>query len=380
MQEDSIIQKNLFVINNEPNLKNSSTEIPDDLSNEELKSESKKRPRQRKNSNNLINKFKNDLSNKIKTDCIHEKSYSYKTVEKQKLTPILKHYVQLKEENSDRFLLYRLGDFFECFFEDAVLISNLLEITLTSKDAGKEIGKIPMAGVPYHSMERYCAELIKKNYSVVICDQLEKSSGHYGTPLKRGITRIITPGTVIEEGMLVARKNNWITAIHLSENKAEELYEWGISRADVSTGELLTKEGKSLSKLFDEIIKLDTSEIIIGSNEEKKLLEEQNHQITYTVTQETFFSINEATSKIKSYFAILSLEGLGLKNLNNTIKALGGLLNYLDKINPSHLENDSSLKISLDFPQIEFPNDHLIIDYQTQKNLLWYCLALLKQK
>ncbi len=369
MQEDSIIQKNLFVINNEPNLKNSSTEIPDDLSNEELKSESKKRPRQRKNSNNLINKFKNDLSNKIKTDCIHEKSYSYKTVEKQKLTPILKHYVQLKEENSDRFLLYRLGDFFECFFEDAVLISNLLEITLTSKDAGKEIGKIPMAGVPYHSMERYCAELIKKNYSVVICDQLEKSSGHYGTPLKRGITRIITPGTVIEEGMLVARKNNWITAIHLSENKAEELYEWGISRADVSTGELLTKEGKSLSKLFDEIIKLDTSEIIIGSNEEKKLLEEQNHQITYTVTQETFFSINEATSKIKSYFAILSLEGLGLKNLNNTIKALGGLLNYLDKINPSHLENDSSLKISLDFPQIEFPNDHLIIDYQTQKNL-----------
>ena len=77
------------------------------------------------------------------------------------------------------------------FFEDAVLISNLLEITLTSKDAGKEIGKIPMAGVPYHAMERYCADLIKKNYSVVICDQLE-SSENYGTPIKRGITRIIT--------------------------------------------------------------------------------------------------------------------------------------------------------------------------------------------
>ena len=74
----------------------------------------------------------------------------------------MKHYVTLKEENKDRLLLYRLGDFFECFFEDAVLISNLLEITLTSKDAGKEIGKIPMAGVPYHAMERYCADLIKK--------------------------------------------------------------------------------------------------------------------------------------------------------------------------------------------------------------------------
>ena len=160
--------------------------------------------------------------------------------------------------------------------------------------------------------------------------------------------------------MLVAKKNNWITAIHLSENISENLYEWGISRADVSTGELLTMEGKSISKLFDEIIKLDTSEIILGSNEEKNLLEKQNKQIRYTITQETFFSINEASSTIKKYFQILSLEGLGLKNLNNATKALGGLLNYLEKINPSNLENDSSLKISLDFPQIEFPKDHLI--------------------
>ncbi len=369
MQENTIIQQNLFVINNDSKHPNSSNEIPEDLSNAVLKEESQKRPRQRKNSTNLISKFKNDSYTVSKPDYINEKSYSYKSVEKQKLTPVLKHYVQLKEENSNRLLLYRLGDFFECFFEDAVFISNLLEITLTSKDAGKEIGKIPMAGVPHHAMERYCAELIKKNHSVVICDQLEKSSGNYGTPLKRGITRIITPGTVIEEGMLVARKNNWITAIHISETNSEDLYEWGISRADVSTGELITMEGKSFSKLFDEIIKLDTSEIIIGSKEEKKLLEEQNHQITYTVTQETFFSINEASSAIKSYFKILTLEGLGLKNLTNATKALGGLLNYLEKINPSHLENDSSLKISLDFPQIQFSKDHLIIDYQTQKNL-----------
>ncbi len=369
MQEDTIIQKNLFVINNEPQHSKSSTQLSEDLSIEELKKESKKRPRQRKNSTNLINNFNNELDTERKHDCINEKSYSYKTVSKQKLTPVLKHYVQLKEENSNRLLLYRLGDFFECFFEDAVFISNLLEITLTSKDAGKEIGKIPMAGVPHHAMERYCAELIKKNHSVVICDQLEKSSGNYGTPLKRGITRIITPGTVIEEGMLVAKRNNWITAIHILENNTQDLCEWGISRADVSTGELLTMEGKSISKLFDEIIKLETSEIIIGSKEEKSFLEEQNQQITYTITQETFFSINEASSTIKNYFKIQSLEGLGLKNLNNATKALGGLLNYLEKINPSNIENDSSLKISLDFPKIQFPKDHLIIDYQTQKNL-----------
>ena len=253
MQEDTIIQKNLFGINDEIQHSKSSTQIPEDLSTEELQKDSQKRPRQRKNSTNLVNKFKNNLNVERNHDCINEKSYSYKTVNKQKLTPVLKHYVKLKEENSNRLLLYRLGDFFECFFEDAVFISNLLEITLTSKDAGKEIGKIPMAGVPHHAMERYCAELIKKNHSVVICDQLEKSTGNYGTPLKRGITRIITPGTVIEEGMLVAKKNNWITAIYVSEKNAEDLYEWGISRADVSTGELLTMEGQNLDCKLEEM-------------------------------------------------------------------------------------------------------------------------------
>ena len=208
MQEDTLIQKNLFAIGSDNNQEIVTKEIPEDFSIEELKKDSKERPRQRKTSINLINKFKSDLISEAKSNCINEKSYSYKTVAKSKLTPVMNHYVTLKEKNKDRLLLYRLGDFFECFFEDAVLISNLLEITLTSKDAGKEIGKIPMAGVPHHAMERYCSELIKKNHSVVICDQLEKSSGIYGTPIKRGITRIITPGTVIEEGMLVAKKNN----------------------------------------------------------------------------------------------------------------------------------------------------------------------------
>ena len=369
MREDTIIQKNLFAINNETKHKEDIKEIQEDLSTEELKKESQKRPRQRKSSANLVSNINADLIKKRKNDYINEKSYSYKTVAKSKLTPVMRHYVTLKEENKDRLLLYRLGDFFECFFEDAVLASNLLEITLTSKDAGKEIGKIPMAGVPYHAMERYCAELIKRNYSVVICDQLEKSSGNSGGPIKRGITRIITPGTVIEEGMLVAKKNNWITAIHLSENNSDDFQEWGMSRADVSTGELITMEGKSLSKLFDEIIKIDSSEIILGSDAVRNLLIQKNNQIRYTISQETFFGINEAKSIIKKYFQIISLEGLGLKNLDNATKSLGGLLNYLEKINPSNLDNDTSLKISLDFPQIQFSNEHLIIDYQTQKNL-----------
>ena len=138
---DIIIQKNLFAIGNENNDQKEITKIPEDLSLEDLKKESQNRPRQRKNSTNLINQLKTDLISNNKNACINEESYSYKTVSKLKLTPVMKHYVSLKEENKDRLLLYRLGDFFECFFEDAVLISNLLEITLTSKDAGKEIGR-----------------------------------------------------------------------------------------------------------------------------------------------------------------------------------------------------------------------------------------------
>ena len=142
-----------------------------------------------------------------------------------------------------------------------------------------------------------------------------------------------------------------------------------ISRADVSTGELITMEGKSLTSLFDEIIRLEASEIILGSNEVKNLLVKNHSKVTYTVSQETFFGINEAQSLIKKYFNIQNLEGIGLKNLNNATKSLGGLLNYLEKINPSHLKMIPLLRFSLDFPQIKYCQNNLIIDYQTQKNL-----------
>ena len=369
MEEEKIIQQNLFLINSEPNIPENENEILEDLSSEELEKVSQKRPRQRKKSISNVNGLKSNFNTENKNNFINEKSCSYKTVEKKKLTPVLKHYVKLKEENKNRLLLYRLGDFFECFFEDAIFISNALEITLTTKDAGKEIGKIPMAGVPHHAMERYCAELIKKNHSVVICDQLEKSNGNYSTPIKRGITRIITPGTVIEEGMLIAKKNNWISAIHILDMNTNEYCQWGLSMADISTGELITMQGKSLSTLLDKITKLDSSEIILGSAEEKNFLEQHYSFIKFTTTNETFFSIHEANSTIKKYFQLLSIEGLGLKNLNLATKSLGGLLSYLEKINPSKVDNESALKISLDFPQIQFSEQYLLIDYQTQKNL-----------
>ncbi len=373
MAADDLIQQSLFVdeVRNEAKKEsyNESNSEFNHLTNEELEKDSKRRPRkknkikQNKPLTNLNSGEKNNLH------LVSNQSNSFKTVDKEKLSPVLRHYVELKEENINLLLLYRLGDFFECFFEDAVLISQILEITLTSKDGGKEIGRVPMAGVPHHALERYSSELIKKNYSVVICDQLEKSSGNYSTPIKRGITRIITPGTVIEEGMLIAKKNNWITSIYIEETKFNDEYLWGLSRADVSTGELITFEGKCIKKLCDEITKLEASEILIGSEYEQNILNKENQRIHCTITQKTDFSIKEASNTIKKYFKVKALEGLGLKHLIHATQSLGGLLTYLQTINPSDYKNNSTVRISLDFPQIKFSNENLIIDYQTKKNL-----------
>ena len=369
MQEDSLIQKDLFDTNEDNTIKNDKEYIQEDLTNEELKEVSKQRPRKRKNSINLISSFKQESNIDQSESITKEPINSYKSISKSKLPPVLHHYVSLKEEYENSLLLYRLGDFFECFFEDAILMSELLEITLTSKDGGKEIGKVPMAGVPHHALERYCADLIKKNHSVVICDQLEKSSGHYGTPLKRGVTRIITPGTVIEEGMLVAKKNNWITAVYLGDKNNNKEHEWGISKADVSTGELITLEGESISKLNEEITKIDNSELIIGSDEEKLIISKHNSQVEITVTQKTHFSLQESHLIIKEYFDLITLEGIGLDKLSNATRSLGGLLSYLKKINPSQMETDSSIKLSIELPQLKYLSENLILDYQTMRNL-----------
>ena len=368
MSEDNLIQQSLFGDESKTVTTHSNISKCENLTNEALANDGRRRPRVRENSK-VSNCNKSIFSNINTQDLVSDSSNSYKTVDKEKLSPVLNHYVSLKEENENHLLLYRLGDFFECFFEDAILISEALEITLTSKDGGKAIGRVPMAGIPHHALERYSSELIKKNHSIVICDQIEKSFGKNSGPIKRAVTRIMTPGTVIEEGMLVAKKNNWLTAIYIDEPKLPEDTCWGISRADVSTGELISLEGASLNKLCDEITKLDASEIIIGSEEEKNLLSIQSKFMKFTVTQKTDFSLHEASNALKKYFQIHTLEGLGLKHLNNVTKSLGGLLTYLVKINPSEYENESSVKISLDFPQINFPSDHLIIDYQTKKNL-----------
>ena len=182
-------------------------------------------------------------------------------VEPEQLTPMLRHYVELKAAHPDRVLLYRLGDFFECFFEDAITLSRLLELTLTGKEGGKSVGRVPMAGIPHHAAERYCGELVRRGLSVALCDQLETTPAK-GELLKRGITRVLTPGTVLEEGLLAARRNNWLCAV-VVEGPEGSAARWGLAVADVSTGEFRVTEREGSDALHQELLQVEAAEVLI---------------------------------------------------------------------------------------------------------------------
>lgn len=186
--------------------------------------------------------------------------HHHSLVDPEALTPVLRHYVELKAAHPDRVLLYRLGDFYEFFFEDAILLSRLLELTLTGKDAGKALGRVPMAGIPHHAAERYCADLVRRGLSVALCDQLEATPAK-GALLRRGITRVLTPGTVLEEGMLAARRNNWLCAVVL-DGDGSAAGRWGLAVADVSTGEFRVTERTGSGSLHQELLQLEPAEVV----------------------------------------------------------------------------------------------------------------------
>ena len=286
--------------------------------------------------------------------------HHHSLVDPLKLTPMLRHYVELKRAHPERVLLYRLGDFFECFFEDAIQLSRLLELTLTGKEGGKEIGRVPMAGIPHHAAERYCGELVGRGLSVALCDQLEEASERSptkGNLLKRGITRVMTPGTVMEEGLLRARSNNWLCAVVCEGSR------WGLAVADVSTGEFRVTERDGTDLLQQELLQVDAAEVLwpaaTGSSEPPAWCPDLRR---LSRMPRTPFSLPEARRALMKRFQLASLDGLGLGELSLGIRAAGGLLSYLDDTQPGQA-------IPLDRPTIWFAGDQLVLDAATRRNL-----------
>ena len=169
------------------------------------------------------------------------------------LTPVMQQYLEIKRQNPDAVLLYRLGDFYETFFEDAVLLSKELELTLTGRDAGAKYGRIPLAGIPAKAVNVYLEKLVQKNIKVAICDQLEDPKQAKGL-VKRGVTRVVTAGTLTESDFLKQNTNNYICAMF----KDEKSGDWGFAYADISTGEFKTTQAP-LNLIMAELASLNPS-------------------------------------------------------------------------------------------------------------------------
>ncbi|MDB9447749.1 DNA mismatch repair protein MutS [Anabaena sp. CS-542/02] len=286
--------------------------------------------------------------------------------DRSKLSKMYQHYVEMKDKYPHALLLYRVGDFFETFFQDAVTVSRELELVLTSKHGG-EVGRVAMTGVPHHAWERYTTQLVEKGYAVVICDQVEDASEAVGL-VKREVTRILTPGTLLEEGMLNTRRNNYLVAVVIA------VTHWGLAYADISTGEFLTTQGSDLEHLTQELMRLQPSEVVVPTNAPDlgSLLrpgETSPHlpqclppSFCYSLRSQAPFTQGEARAKLLHKFKIRSLEGLGCDHLPLAVRAAGGLLEYVEdmqKVNPVTLQKLRTYTIT----------DYLIVDNQTRRNL-----------
>ncbi|MEI2579639.1 DNA mismatch repair protein MutS [Scytonema sp. PRP1] len=288
-------------------------------------------------------------------------------VDRSKLTQMFQHYVETKDKYPHAMLLYRVGDFFECYFEDAVTLAQELELSLTSKSVG-EVGRVAMSGVPHHAWERHATQLVEKGYAVVICDQVEDAAEAAGRLVRREITRILTPGTLLEEGMLKSSRNNYLAAVVIAGEH------WGLAYADISTGEFLTTQGSNLEHLTQELMRLQPAEVLIPTNAPDlgSLLrpgEKSEHlpqclppSFCYSLRSQIPFSQGESRARLLQKFKVRSLEGLGCDHLPLAVRAAGGLLEYLED---TQKENAIPLQSLRTYTLTDF----LIVDHQTRRNL-----------
>lgn len=251
------------------------------------------------------------------------------------LSPMMQHYLQVKNEYPDCIIFYRLGDFYEMFFEDAKVVSKELELTLTGRACGLE-ERAPMCGVPFHAADTYLNRLVQKGYKVAICEQVEDPSTAKGM-VKREVVRIATPGTNIDMQALDETKNNYIMCIVYSVEK------YGVSIADVTTGDFFVTEVDSERKLIDEINKFSPSEIICNeafymSGVDVTDMKERLH-IAITSLDSWYFGDDLAKGTLLTHFKIHTLEGLGLQDYDCGVLASGALLKYLYETQKNSLSN-----------------------------------------
>ena len=274
------------------------------------------------------------------------------------LTPMMQQYMAIKEQYKDCILFYRLGDFYEMFYDDALTASRELEITLTGKNCGQE-ERAPMCGVPYHAVDVYLNKLVAKGYKVAICEQAEDPMQAKGI-VKREVIRIVTPGTNLSQQALDEGRNNYLMCLVYDNNQ------FGLAITDISTGDFYTTEVATLKELYDEIHRFSPSEIICNDSfyMSGASLDDFKDRLHVSVSTLDTWYMDEAVSvqKIKEHFKVASLDGLGLTDFPSGTLAVGALLLYLYETQKNTLDNLTKIT-----PYRS--GGYMIIDSATNRNL-----------
>lgn len=266
------------------------------------------------------------------------------------MTPMMRQYLETKEKYPGMILFFRLGDFYEMFFDDAKLVSKELELTLTGKSCGLP-ERAPMCGVPFHSADTYINRLIEKGYKVAICEQMEDPATAKGI-VKRDVIRVVTPGTVIEQSMLEERRNSYLLCVCLDGRNA------GIAFADVSTGEFFVYEiDKAAARLQDELVRISPKEIIANAE-----LPDGTTALPVGIQDGVNFQYAKAKSALLAHFKVQSLEVLGIETLKLGVRAAGALMKYLQETQKNALEHMTCIAQYHD-------KRYMMLDHTARRNL-----------
>ena len=275
----------------------------------------------------------------------------------KKLTPMLKQFIAIKEQHPDKLLLFRMGDFYETFFEDAKTASKILGITLTARNK-KADDPIPLAGFPYHALDNYLDKLVKQGLKVVICEQIEDPKKAKGL-VKRGITDIVTPGSIIDERFIDSVDHNYLGAIYQEQKSTI----FGFAVIDASTGDFIFTELEK-NELKNELLRLKPSEIVVQDENAEEMLTSFNieYEPTITVFDSWYFDPEEAERALLNHFGTTTLEGFGAQNKLFATTAAGAAISYLKSLKNNDLKHIGKMR----FYSIK---NYMQLDEVTRRNL-----------
>ena len=277
------------------------------------------------------------------------------------ISPMMQHYLKTKELHKDAIVFYRLGDFYELFFDDAIVCSNLLDLTLTGKDCGLE-ERAPMCGIPYHAIDNYLGKLLSAGYKVAICEQVTNPGDKPGL-VEREVVRIVTPGTVVESSVLEEKKNNYIASVYVKNGNV------GVCWADITTGllEMVEFHGeKAYALLDDALLRVKPSEIICSSGAFD--IQAQLNSVKFEALPafskyfDWAYELRRAKALCEKHFKVATLSVFDAENLDDGICAVGALLEYLNETQKRTLSNINKIRVVKD-------NEYMHLDVNARKNL-----------